>query len=249
MANRVVLDGGSAPRKPSLQQVIGGAYNTPTAPPPSIARPPAQTYQPRTPSSYIAPIPNYVPQYSPPAPGYAPPANTNWGGGGSTAGFGGGGNAMANPGASGAGSAPSTPAPKPMSESDWLAGDTEYQNELTGYDNTLKDFLARIATQENDFTTDFGTAMKGFGRNRDRSMLNLGEDFTSRGLANSGMFADSRTKANAQFEDQENGLELSKTRGLADFGTQRSDKKRSTETQKGNARRSSLARMAQKEQF
>lgn len=242
MANRVVLDGGSAPRKPSLQQVIGGAYNTPSyAPPPSIARPPAQNYQPRTPSSYIAPIPNYAP------PQPQAPANTNWGGGGIASGGGGGG--MANPGASGAGAAPSTPAPKPMSEGDWLAGDTEYQNELTGYDNTLKDYLARILTQEEDFKTDFGTAMKGFGRNRDRSLLGLGEDFTSRGLANSGMFADSQQKANTQFEEQENGLELSKTRGLADFGTQRSDKKRSTETQKGNARRSSLARMAQKEQF
>jgi hypothetical protein len=136
-----------------------------------------------------------------------------------------------------------------MSDADWLAGDTEYQNEIKGYDDTLKDFLARITTQETDFKGDYDTALRGFGRNRAKAELGLGEDYTARGLANSGMFGQATREQYAQFEDQKKGMTTAKDRGLADFQNQRSDKERATGTQKGNARRASLARMAQKQEF
>lgn len=146
------------------------------------------------------------------------------------------------------------PIPEPqaapvMSEGDWLAGDGEYQNQMGEFDSTLKDFLTRLTTQENDFTTDYNTAKTGLGRNKERGMLNLGEDFTSRGLANSGMFNDERETVGQNFKDQETGLDNAKSRAFADFGNQRNDKTAATDQAKGNAKRSSLGRMSMAQQF
>ncbi len=148
------------------------------------------------------------------------------------------------------GDAPAAPQSKPvMSEGDWLAGDGEYQDQMTEYDNTLKDFLARLTTQESDFDTDFGVAQQGFQKNKERGLLGIGEDFTSRGLANSGMFAQAQNEGQEAFKAQENGLNTSKTRAKADFGTQRQDKQRATDQARGNAKKGSLGRMAMDQAF
>jgi hypothetical protein len=171
--------------------------------------------------------------------GRAPVAS---GGGGIAGGFTGGGG--------GGGFPQPEPQSRPvLSESDWLAGDVDYQNQLKEYDDTLKDFLARLATQESDFKTDYETAKVGFNRNRDRGLLSLGEDYTSRGLANSGLFANAQNEQQAAYKDQETGLDRANTRGLADFANQRRDKERSTEQAKGNAKLSSLGRMSQNQMF
>lgn len=158
---------------------------------------------------------------------------------------------IGTPDSGGYGGAPQ-PEPKAapvMSESDWLAGDSEYQNQLSQFDSSLQDFLGRLATQKSDFTNDYNTAMTGFGRNKDQGMLNLGEDFTSRGLANSGLFNDQRNKTETMFQGQENAMKTSKTRAEADFTNQESDKRKSTDQARGNARLSSLGRMSMKQMF
>ena len=146
----------------------------------------------------------------------------------------------------GYGGAPApAPPPKPViSDSDWLAGDSQYQNALSGLDSTLQSFLARIAKQRDDFNTDYGTAVEGFNKNRDRQMLNLGEDFTSRGLANSGLFADARNRATSDFNTQKTGMETARDRSLADFGRQEQDRKDERSRQGESERLSSLARKA-----
>lgn len=157
-------------------------------------------------------------------------------------------------GGGGGSSIASAPAPEPqakpvMTEADWLAGDSQYQDQMTEYDNTLKDFLARLATQESDFDTDFGVAQKGFARNKEQGLLGLGEDFTSRGLANSGMFVNAQNESKARYQDQENGLNTSRTRAKADFGNQRTDKQKATDQAKGNAKKDSLGRMSMDQAF
>lgn len=147
-----------------------------------------------------------------------------------------------------------TPAPAPqskpvISESDWLAGDGEYQNQLSQFDSSLQDFLGRLATQKTDFTNDYNTAMAGFGRNKEQGMQNLGEDFTSRGLANSGLFADSRNKTETMFKNQENAMTTARDRANSDFQNQENDKRKATEQAKGNAKLSSLGRMSMKQMF
>jgi len=146
--------------------------------------------------------------------------------------------------------APAVPQSKPViSEADWLAGDGEYQAQVGQFDGSLKDFLDRLATQKTDFTNDYNTAVTGLGRNREKAELGLGEDFTSRGLANSGMFQAGRKDMGQAFETQENGLKTAKGRAEADFSFQESDKRKATDQAKGNAKLASLGRMSMNQQF
>lgn len=136
-----------------------------------------------------------------------------------------------------------------MSNDDWLAGDSDYQNQLSQYSTALSDFLSRLATQRNDFKADYDVAKAGLERNAQQGLQNIGEDFTSRGLANSGLFTDSRKKAQQGFEDQRTGMTTARDRALADFSRQEQDKNSSTQMAKDNAMRASLGRMSQQQMF
>lgn len=185
--------------------------------------------------------------YQAPAPSYSQP---NYGGGfaqqPATPSFG-----IGAPTGGGMGGAPA-PAPqsKPvLSEGDWLAGDSEYQDQLTQYGTALTDFLARLTKQKNDFTQDYEVAKAGLDRNETQGLQNLGEDFTSRGLANSGLFANSRKEAQTNFQGQRDGMNTARDRALSDFTTQESDKRNSTKMAQDNARKSALGRMSMSQAF
>jgi hypothetical protein len=136
-----------------------------------------------------------------------------------------------------------------MSEGDWLAGDGEYQNQMNEFGSTLTDFLARLTRQKDEFTQDYDVASKGLERNAAQGLLGVGEDFTSRGLANSGLFANAKKEAETGFQNQRDGMNVAKSRAFSDFDTQQRDKEASTEQARGNAKRSSLSRMAMNQSF
>lgn len=158
---------------------------------------------------------------------------------------------IGTPNSGGMGGAPAPePASKPvMSESDWLSGDTDYQDMTRELDTNLADFLKRISTQETQFDDDYKLSEQGFERNKAQGMLGVGEDFTSRGLANSGLFADASREASANFERQGNGMRTAKDRTKADFETQRSDKSNATRIGKDNAKSDALKRMSMSQAF
>lgn len=191
---------------------------------------------------YVTPASDYVaPIYQQPAPTYYPPATQynapNYGIGAPTGG--------------GYGGAPiPQPQPKPViSEADWLAGDQDYQNQKNSLNGTLSDFLARLTRQRSEFQQDYDTAMQGLDRNEKQGMLNLGEDFTARGMANSGLFNQARDQAQQGFTNQRNGMNTARTRANSDFDLQQSDKEKSTQSALDNAKNASLARLAAQQMF
>lgn len=147
-----------------------------------------------------------------------------------------------------------SPAPAPqtrpvMSKGDWLSGDSTYQNQMSEYGSSLNDFLSRLTTQQNDFQADYDVSKQGLARNQASGMQALGEDFTSRGMANSGLFDKAGQEAEANYGRQGSALDTARTRALSDFGNQRKDKEASTEKAKQNARSASLGRMASDQMF
>lgn len=147
-----------------------------------------------------------------------------------------------------------SPAPAPqvrpvISEGDWLKGDSTYQNQLSEYGSTLNDFLARLATQKNDFEADYKTSKDGLGRNQEQGMLSVGEDFTSRGMANSGLFQDARAKTESNYGRQGQALDTARTRAIGDFTNQETDKRQASRKAQENAKSASLGRMAQDQMF
>lgn len=195
-----------------------------SSPPPAPA--PAPVYQPYVPPAPPAP----APVYNPPAP------SGGFNGGGGNGGGGGGGY---NP----------PPAPPPISKKDWLAGDDVFQGQKKDYAKELADFLSRLTVKEKEFRADYETAMEGLNRNAESGLEALGQDFTNRGLAYSGMFADANEEAEGGYQRQRKNMKTSKDRSLADFDSQRDDKKRSINLAEKNARLNALDRMAMDQMF
>lgn len=152
-------------------------------------------------------------------------------------------------GSYGGGGSPAPQAKPVMSEGDWLSGDGEYQNQMNDFGSTLTDFLARLTRQKDEFTQDYDVASKGLERNAAQGLQGVGEDFTARGLANSGLFGQAKREAETGFQNQRDGMNTAKSRAFSDFDTQKRDKEASTEQAKGNAKRSSLGRMAMQQAF
>lgn len=192
-------------------------------------------------------LPTYNTPYSPPpqAPAYQPqpaiqqqaPATPSFG--------------IGTPDSGGMGGAPS-PAPQSapvISPDQWLAGDSTYQDQMGEYNGALKDFLARLGTQKAEFTSDYNTATQGMNRNRDQGMLNQGEDFTSRGLANSGLFSHAQDETAANFQRQSDGMKQAHDRTFSDFTNQEADKRKQIGSEINNAKSASLGRMSMKQMF
>ena len=185
-----------------------------------------------------APAPGYSTMpYNPPYQGPAIPVGAAPGG--------------ANAPSGGFGGAPApAPAPRPvMSDADWLNSDSTYNDQKNQLNSALTDFLARLTKQRDNFSADYKTSLAGLQRNQDQAGLNLGEDFTSRGLANSGLFGQARNQLNQNFSDQRTAAGNAFSRGMGDFTTQEQDKRSSTNQALNNAKSQSLSRLAASQAF
>lgn len=217
----------------SLTSLGGGVRKAPARS--NWFTPPTMPYVPPTPRAANpapAPAQNYAPTQS-----FNPPQTPSYG--------------IGSPTGGGIGGAPA-PAPQTnpiMGPEDWLKGDSTYQNQLSEYGSSLKDFLDRLATQQSDFQADYDTSKDGLARNTENGMQALGEDFTNRGMANSGLFIKAGDDTRANYKRQGTALDTARDRALSDFGNQRKDKQASTKKANENARSASLARMASDNMF
>ena len=176
--------------------------------------------------------------YAPPAPSYnPPPASPSFGVGTSA------------PGAYGGGNTPAPQAAPVQTPDQWLAGDSTFQGQENDYNSQLKAFLDRLNQQKSDYNTDFQTAQNAFNKNMNQNMLALGEDWTSRGMANSGLFNQARDLATSNYADQQNGMNTANKRALANFDQQGNDRQSEINQAIENARQQSLARMAANQSF
>ena len=136
-----------------------------------------------------------------------------------------------------------------MTPDQWLAGDSTFQGQQNDYNSQLTQFLSRLQQQKDDYNTDFQTAQNAFNRNKDQNLLALGEDWTSRGMANSGLFNQARDLANTNYTAQQNGMDTANKRALSNFDQQGNDRKSEIAQAIENARQNSLSRMAANQMF
>jgi len=205
-------------------------WSKPSAPA-SIARPQAPAPSPAAPVSNWAPAPVYN------APAYRAPS---YGGGGAVA--------ITQP------AQISAPAPAPekpkLSEADiskMAEVDSTFTDQKSAYANALKKYIADSDRQKGILQNDSKTALTGIERNKTVGLTGLSEDFASRGLANSGMFADNLTKAGQQYEKQKTGVETGLTNSLDDLSFRRAKYESENGANGTNvqaARREAYARLA-----
>lgn len=211
----------------------GGGYSPPSSiAAPITAAPAAQLYYAK-PS--VTTMPAYAPSYQ------QAPAPTNWGGGGG---------GISQPGnmSSPAAVAPAPPPRKTQAEIEAMAEvDSTFTDQKSMYANALEKYIIDYGRQKKGLEVDAETAQKGIARNKEVGLTGLSEDFSSRGLGNSGMAIDSRDKASDQYKKQDTNVTTGLTNSVGDLNFRKSK----YETENGAngtnvqaARREAYARLA-----
>lgn len=151
-----------------------------------------------------------------------------------------------------------TPAPKPVSDEDWLAGDSTYQAALAALKKTLAGYQGQYDTSKTNYDTDYNSSLKNLGWNQDagswnqddtntaygRSFENQLNDFAARDMLQSSFYGDALNDMLRQFNDQKSDLSTGRARYMTDLGNTLAQQKNENDLAKQQARAESIARKA-----
>lgn len=153
-----------------------------------------------------------------PRPAAAPvrqaPVNYGGGGGGSY----GGGVGSNSRGYISAISTPKPP-PAPPSLAAFLGHDTTYLSQQSQLRKAMADYLAQQGQARNKYQTGFLGNMDTLKKSRTEGLTNLENDFASRGMLTSGLYADSMGDLNSDFDKQQSDLEKARAEYLAQLAS------------------------------
>lgn len=138
------------------------------------------------------------------------------------------------------------PAPKPPSLKEFLAGDSIYQQAKRGGQRTLQDFLSELERQRTMGETEYSDLFSNLERDRELQMERLRNEFASRGLIHSGIYAGEQGEFQEQFLEARNQLERQRANFFADLEAQRLNMQREHELAMEAARQEAIARRAQR---
>jgi hypothetical protein len=164
--------------------------------------------------------------------GYSGGSSSGGSGGGRSSSGGGGGNAVKTP------SVPSINA--------YLGTDSAYQDVLRGGKQTLQDFLSDLARRRGEAGTQFTTTTQGMERDRTQQLEDLQNEFASRGLIQSGLYADEQGNFQQKFTEQMQALQQQQAALMADLLSQETNFKREQALALEKAKQDALARRSSK---
>jgi hypothetical protein len=151
-----------------------------------------------------------------------------------------------NGGGGGSSKPPKTVKPKTPSINDYLGTDSIYQNVLRGSKQTLADYLSELGRRKGEATTQFNDTTSGMERDRTQQLEDLKNEYASRGLINSGLYADEQGKFQQNYMTQIDALRKQQTALLADLVTQQTNFQREQQLANERAKQEALQRRAAK---
>ncbi len=109
---------------------------------------------------------------------------------------------------------PHTPAPvapgpiQPPGLDEFLAGDVDYQSGMSGLQRALQQYRLQNESAQGNVKSTYQTAINRMGEERTKALQSMKDDFASRGLLDSGMYAQANSDYDTSYNQQ-----------LADLGT------------------------------
>lgn len=142
----------------------------------------------------------------------------------------------------------SSPAPRPSAPSlaSYLGTDSAYQQALSGGKRTLADYISEINRRRGEATTQYNQTRGQMERDRVQQLDDIRQEFASRGLINSGLFAEEQGKFQKQYTDQLNSLGQQQSGLLADLLSQQNNYQREYDLALQQAKQEAIARRAAK---
>lgn len=136
------------------------------------------------------------------------------------------------------------PRPKPPSLKQYLSSDEVYQQALRGGNRSLQDFLSELNRRRGESKTSFNQTKEQMEVDRTRQLDQMRDEFASRGLIHSGLYAKEQGTFQEQFQTQMTQAQQAFTSLLADLKGQGTGAKREQELAKELARQEAIARRA-----
>ena len=112
--------------------------------------------------------------------------------------------------------APKPPAPPTLEA--FSAKDSTYQSQLSALKKALADYMAQQGQSKTQYLTSYGTDKKTLGENRTQGLQDLEGDFAGRGLLQSGLYADSLSDLNSDYDKRQAALDQARAAFLAQQG-------------------------------
>lgn len=148
-----------------------------------------------------------------------PTAGPAYGGGGGGMGGGGVGSNRSGHISSFAAPAAPPPPPAPPNLQQFSAKDSTYQNQLSALKKALADYMAQQGQAQTQYLTGYTGDLDTLKQNRTQGLGDLENDYASRGLLQSGLYADSLSDLNTDYDKRQSALEQAKAAFLANQGS------------------------------
>lgn len=139
--------------------------------------------------------------------------------------------------------APTVPAPViPKFNDAYLAGDTAYSAQKAAYDKALADYVARSTGEATNYNTEYNAKLGTMQKAQDQGALDLKDDYASRGLLSSGVYADALNDFNNSYTTQRDELARAKQQYETDLANSKTDFTTEQQTLLAKARQDALNR-------
>lgn len=106
-------------------------------------------------------------------------------------------------------------APKPPSLKDYLGTDSTYMQQSAALQKAKQDYLAQQGQSRTQYETNYAGDLDTLKTNRTQSLGDLENDYAGRGLLQSGLYADSMSDMNTDYDKRTSALEQAKAAFLA----------------------------------
>ena len=109
----------------------------------------------------------------------------------------------------------SAAAPKPPSLADYLGTDSAFVQQKAALAKAMSDYKAQQGQSQTQYLTGYTGDLDTLGKNRTSSLGDLENDYAGRGLLQSGLYADSMSDMNTDYDKRQSALEQAKAAFLA----------------------------------
>ena len=111
------------------------------------------------------------------------------------------------------------PPPAPPTLDQFSAKDSTYQNQLSALKKALADYMAQQGQAKTQYLTGYTGDLDTLKQNRTQGLGDLENDYASRGLLQSGLYADSMSDLNNDFDKRQAALDQARAAFLANQGS------------------------------
>lgn len=142
---------------------------------------------------------------------------------------------------------PAAPAAEPQkSITDWLAGDTTYQDQLAQLRAAYAEFVNGQNLERNNYGISYAQQLRDLDKSRTEGFTNLQDDFAGRGLLKSGLYAKAYSDLQDKFNDRSSDLNTARAQYEAGLNQQLAGFKNQQQTTQTSAKQEAIARRAAK---